>query len=88
MAFFDCVDMFSVVSFGIVKDWSALNLEDKKNWEENFSPFIMGPVAKGLHINPQQTKSGEKRQSLFTLTLSTQSITEYSVMGNSFSSQR
>lgn len=51
MAFFNCVDMFSVVSFGIVKDWSALNLKDKKNWEENFSPSNVGPVAEGILIS-------------------------------------
>lgn len=51
MAFFNCVDMFSVVSFGIVKDWSALNLKDKKNWEENFSPSNVGPVAEGVLIS-------------------------------------
>ena len=31
LAFFDCVDMFSIiVSFGIVKDWCDLILKDKK----------------------------------------------------------
>jgi len=48
-----CVGTFSVVSFGKVKDWSALILEDKKNWEENFSPSNMGPMAEGLNINQQ-----------------------------------
>lgn len=28
--FFDCVDMFSIISFDIVKDWSDLILEDKR----------------------------------------------------------
>lgn len=33
VALFYCVDMFSIIiSFGIVKDWSNLIIEDKRKW--------------------------------------------------------
>lgn len=76
MAFFDGVGMFSVVSFGKVKDWSALILEDKKNWEEKFSPSNMGQWLKACILTSSRPSQERKDRMYLHITLSTQSITE------------